>query len=52
MELAEAKSKLGSVNSHKEEQGQLVINLKQDINILKRNLTQLEKEKDDLLVLN
>lgn len=49
-ELLEAKSKLGSVNNFREEQGQEVINLKQDINTLKKNLAQLEKEKDDLLV--
>lgn len=49
-ELSDANSKLGSVHSFREEQGQVVHNLKQDINTLKKNLTQLEKEKDDILV--
>lgn len=49
-ELADAKNKLGSAHSLKDEQGQLVHNLKQDINTLKKNLAQLEKEKDDVLV--
>lgn len=49
-ELSDARSRLGSEHSVREEQGQLVINLKQDLNTLKRNLVQLEKEKDDVLV--
>lgn len=49
-ELAEARGRLGSVHSTRDEQGQQVINLKQDINTLKRNLAQLESEKDEVLV--
>lgn len=49
-ELAEARGRLGSVHSTRDEQGQQVITLKQDMNTLKRNLTQLESEKDELLV--
>lgn len=49
-ELFEARGRLDSVHNIREEHGQQVINLKQDINTLKKNLTQLENEKDELLV--
>lgn len=49
-QLADTKNRLEAAQSSRDEQGQLIINLKHDINSLKRNLTQLEEEKDEILV--
>lgn len=49
-ELSQATSRVSSVDRFKGEQERLVSDLREDISVLKKNLVQLEREKDDFLV--